>query len=68
MRVICINDLLSVEGVFTRVKIGKVYNVIEENLGRYLIIDDFGYKVHLLKNRFITIEELRNNKIEEILK
>jgi hypothetical protein len=50
-----------------RLTLGKFYDVLLENKIEYLITDDLGTIRYFYKDKFITIEEFRNNKIEEIL-
>jgi DNA-directed RNA polymerase subunit N (RpoN/RPB10) len=64
MKVIC----LDTSGFGSRrLKFGKVYNVTNESTSEWEVIDDLGIKRFFLKSRFISLEEFRNKKIEEIL-
>jgi hypothetical protein len=66
MKVKCIND----GGWEHHLTIGKIYEVIEivNNGYYYVIIDDEGYKWRYLKEHFKPLSEIRNEKINKLLK
>lgn len=46
----------------------KIYDVINDSQGGYLITDDFENKQYYYYDNFISLEELRDLKLNEILK
>jgi hypothetical protein len=46
----------------------KVYEVVNEGTGGYIIIDDFENKQYYYAGYFMSIEESRDNKLNSILK
>jgi hypothetical protein len=64
MKVLCIDNS---EKEFT-LTIGKYYDIIpgstQSNI--YLIENDMGHKHHVLKDRFKTLEEVRDEKLNEL--
>jgi hypothetical protein len=47
--------------------IGKIYNVIDENEYKYLIICDENEELWYRKIHFKPLSEIRNNKIDKLL-
>lgn len=64
MKVICIDTSGFGSG---RLKFGSVYNVTNESTSEWEVIDDLGIKRFFLKSRFISLDEFRSKRIEEIL-
>ena len=68
MKAICVNDKIfpkDFTGIFTE---GKIYTIISEEFYTYNVMADFGEVRGFKKERFKLLEELRNERIEEILK
>lgn len=65
MKVICKNvKLLRVkDNILT---IDKIYDTISISMEQFLIIDDSGSKRWYNSNRFISIEEVRDNKLTQL--
>lgn len=45
----------------------KCYNIIKHNNDWYICINDIGHEVIISSTFFITIDEYRNNQIDNIL-
>jgi hypothetical protein len=69
MEVVCINNSLNEIENKIDLTIGKIYNAeICKNLKYYyILIDDLGVSSIYLIDRFITLAEFRNQRINEIL-
>lgn len=59
MKVVCIHNSNTI------LELNKVYDVIKDGLA-YMIIDDAGDIMPYAANRFITLDEYRNRKLNEI--
>ena len=66
MKVVCKTNILY-QGIIYNLTIGKVYEVYKFGSGLY-VIDDSGANEHYHESMHTTLVELRNEKIEEILK
>ena len=65
MKVKCIKN----NGLKNYLTIGKTYEVININyFGNYIIIDDNCYHTSCPKRVFKTLSEIRNDKIDKLLK
>ena len=64
MKVKCIDN----NGYETRLTISKTYKVIKEDNCNYAIINDTGYASLFLKKYFKTLSEIRNKKIDKLLR
>jgi hypothetical protein len=75
MKVICVNDLptkypIGIEGPENKILTkGKSYDVINitPNKDYYIIVSDNGKVTTVANNRFITIDEWREQKLNKIL-
>ncbi len=69
MQVICIDNGSNGYGSGRGLTLNKVYDVIDDNWTHsYLIIDDKGDKTQYIIQRFKLLSEVREEKINEILK
>lgn len=72
MKVICIYDTgvdcANLKYSYKYLTINKIYEIIEEIEYRYQLIDDSGHKSFYLKKLFKTSSEIRNEKIERLLR
>jgi hypothetical protein len=64
MNVVCIKN----KGYEHRLTIGKNYDVIEDDRYNYWIIDNIGYNIRCPKYWFNLLSEIRNDKINKLLK
>jgi hypothetical protein len=74
MKVVCKTNI-SYQGIIYDLTVGKVYEVYKFNngvgtagKGWLYVIDDSGAKEHYRESMHTTLVELRNEKIEELLK
>jgi hypothetical protein len=70
MKVVCINSTKVNIGfdLSDQLTKGKIYDVISQHDMYYHIKDDTNLLSNFLKSRFISLEEYRENLIEEIIK
>ena len=65
MKVKCINN----NGIEILLTVGKIYNVIKiDNDGDYGIINDLGSNCWFFKEYFKPLSEIRNERIDKLLK
>ena len=67
MKIVCISDVVS-EGVYWKaLTLGKTYQIISLDNTHYQIIDDDGQLYWFSKNLFISLEESRIDKINQLI-
>jgi hypothetical protein len=59
MKVLCIDN----KNIILSVTIGEWYDVLEEDETSYLLDNDHGYPKKIDKKKFLTLEQLREQKI-----
>jgi hypothetical protein len=62
MKVICINDL----DIFSQLTHGKIYEAENFTLYLFKVVNDNGVESNFYKNRFLTIDEWREKKLNEL--
>lgn len=67
MKVVCKTNITS-NGVEFNLTVGKVYEVHKQSIVWVYVIDDSGSKEHYIEKMFTPLIELRNIRIEELLK
>lgn len=68
MDIVCINNrVLNLMKPFDNITIGKSYQVLYTYVDSYYLVSDYGEKLIYPKYLFITLEEYRNNKLNNIL-
>ena len=68
MRLRCIRTTYGVDNVtfYNDLTVGKYYDIIEVDDIGYKVLNDIGYKGWVMKNYFESIENMRDNKLNEI--
>lgn len=73
MKVVCIDNNACGQEIDPTLKYGKVYNVLDIHYGdsktcyQYNVLNDLDIREWFNSDRFISLEEHRNNQIDKII-
>ena len=68
MKVVCKTNITPTQNIQFNLTIGKVYEVHRYSPVWVYVIDDSGAKEHYIEKMFTPLTELRDTRLEELLK